>query len=120
MVHIIEALIARGDNLSVRQIPGQLVFDYGTSAAASPPGATASYRRRAGSQIRPPAGRRRVRDLFEAQNGPGGAEERYSVSADGKHLTEKLRIVPAELPVVNLKRVYDATSASTARQPTSD
>jgi hypothetical protein len=35
--------------------------------------------------------------------------EKYSLSEDGKHLIEQLRLGGGEFPVVQLKRVYDHT-----------
>jgi hypothetical protein len=45
--------------------------------------------------------------------------ESYSLSPDGQHLVETLRIGPYELPAIELKRVYDHTTEVAPRQPPS-
>ena len=40
--------------------------------------------------------------------------ESYGLSADGKHLVEKLHIASSELPAVTITRVYDPTSETGA------
>jgi hypothetical protein len=120
MAHIIQAVMARGEFLSVQQRPGQLVFDYGSVRRTFTPGAhsVVSVEGGVADQTSGWHGDEYV-ILVKPQNGPE-VEDRYSVSGDRTHLTEKLRIAPYELPGVTLKRVYDATSESTPRQPTSD
>ncbi len=120
MAHIIQAVMARGEYLSVQQKPGQVVFDYGTVRRSFTPGthSVVSVEGGVADQTSGWHGDEYV-ILVKPQNGPE-VEDRYSVSSDRKHLSEKLRIAPYELPGVTLKRVYDATSESTPRQPTSD
>ncbi len=120
MAHIIQDLMARGDTLIVRQTPGQLSFDYGTVRRSFTPGAhsVVSVEGGVGDQTSGWHGDEYL-ILVKAQNGPE-VEERYSVSPDRAHLTEKFRMYPYELPGVSLKRVYDAASENTPRRPTSD
>jgi len=121
MMHVLAAALARGDHLTVRINAGQVVFDYGTSARSFTPGASSvvSAEGGVGDQTSGWNGRDYVIRL-RAQMGPNVAEN-YSVSADGKHLIETLRIGPAELPVVSLTRVYDRTSDAAPRNlPTND
>jgi len=120
MAHIIEALMGRGDNLSVHQTPGQLVFDYGTTRRSFTPGvhSVVSVEGGVADQTSGWHGDEYV-IYVKPQNGPE-VEERYSISGDRTHLTDKLRLFPYELPGVTVKLVYDATSANTTRQPTSD
>jgi hypothetical protein len=120
MAHIIQAMMARGDYLTVRQTPGQVVFDYGAVRRSFTPGvhSVVSVEGGVGDQTSGWHGDEYVIHV-KAQLGPE-VEERYSVSPDRKHLIEKLHIGAYELPPVSLKRVYDATSESAPRQPTSD
>jgi hypothetical protein len=115
MMHVLAAALARGDFLAVRISAGQVVFDYGTSVRSFTPGARSVVSAEGGvaDQTSGWSGRDYVIHL-KAQMGPDVAEN-YSVSADGKHLIETLKIGPAELPVVNLTRVYDATSDAAPR-----
>lgn len=121
MMHVLAAALARGDFLTVKIRAGEIVFDYGTSVRTFSPGghSVVSAEGGVGDQTSGWSGRDYVIHL-RAQMGPDVAEN-YSVSADGKHLIETLRIGPAELPVVNLTRVYDPTSETAPRNlPTND
>lgn len=121
MMRVLAAALARGDLLTVRIRAGEVVFDYGTSVRSFTPGgrSVVSAEGGVGDQTSGWSGRDYVIRL-KAQMGPDVAEN-YSVSADGKHLIETLRIGPAELPVVNLTRVYDPTSETAPRNlPTND
>lgn len=121
MMHVLAAALARGDFLAVRGSASEVVFDYGTSVRSFTPGAhsVVSAEGGVGDQVSGWSGRDYVITI-RAQMGPD-VIERYSLSADGKHLIEKLRIGPAELPVINLSRVYDPTSETAPRQlPTND
>jgi len=121
MMHVLAAALARGDYLTVRVRAGEVVFDYGTSVRSFSPGGHSVVSAEGGvaDQTSGWSGRDYVIHL-RAQMGPDVAEN-YSVSADGKHLIETLRIGPAELPVVNLTRVYDPTSETAPRNlPTND
>jgi hypothetical protein len=120
MAHIVQAMLARGEFLTVRQTPAQLIFDYGTSRRSFTPGAhsVVSAEGGVGDQTSGWHGNEYVIHV-RAQLGPD-VEERYSLSPDRKHLIDHLHIGSYELPAVDLKRVYDATTATAPRQPTSD
>ncbi|HTD13371.1 MAG TPA: hypothetical protein VK676_15010 [Steroidobacteraceae bacterium] len=121
MMHVLAAALARGDFLSVRTGAGEVVFDYGTTVRSFTPGqhSVVSAEGGVGDQVSGWSGRDYVISV-KAQLGPDLAE-RYALSADGKHLIETLRIGPAELPVINLTRVYDPTSETAPRHlPTND
>jgi|HubBroStandDraft_1064217.scaffolds.fasta_scaffold02154_8 hypothetical protein len=121
MYRVLTDALARGDFLTVRGAAGEVVFDYGTSVRSFTPGghSVVSAEGGVGDQTSGWDGRDYVINI-KAQMGPD-VSERYSLSADGKHLIEKLRIGPAELPVVDLTRVYDPTSETAPRRlPTND
>ena len=116
MAHVIFARLARGDYLTVRQSDTQFVLDYGGSKRSFTPGARSvvSAEGGVGDQTSGWKGREYVVHV-RAQLGPD-VTEHYGLSADGKHLVEKLQIATEELAGVELTRVYDA-SAETAPQP---
>jgi hypothetical protein len=121
MAHVIRESIARGDFLTVRQGLEEFVLDYGSSQRSFTPGqhSVVSTEGGVGDQISGWKGREYVIDL-RAQIGPE-VTERYGLSADGKHLIEKLHIGSAELPAVELTRVYNPTGEAAPRQlPLSD
>jgi hypothetical protein len=121
MMHALAAALARGDFLTVKTRADEIVFDYGTSTRSFTPGlhSVVSAEGGVGDQASGWKGRDYVITV-RAQMGPDIAES-YSLSPDGKHLIEKLRIGPAELPAINLTRVYDPTSeAAPIQLPNSD
>lgn len=121
MAHVLHAVIARGDYLTVRQGPAELVFDYGTSRRNFTPGARSvvSAEGGVGDQTSGWKGHEYV-IVIRAQNGPE-VTDAYGLSSDGRHLVEKLHIGAYELPAVSLTRTYDAATEAAPRQlPTSD
>jgi hypothetical protein len=110
MAHVILAVIARGDFLTVRQSATQMVFDYGTSQRSFTPGARSvvSAEGGVGDQVSGWHGREYVIHV-RAQQGPDTSDS-YGLSADGHELIEKLHIGAAELPAEDLTRVYRPTS----------
>lgn len=116
MAHIINKTVARGDFLTVRQTPDQFVLDYGGSKRTFTPGqhSVVSTEGGVGDQTSGWKGREYVIEI-KAQNGPVVTEE-YGLSADGKQLLVKLHIGSAELPAVNLTRVYRPTDESAPHQ----
>ncbi len=116
MMHVLAAALARGDFLAVRNQAGEIVFDYGTSQRSFTPGqhSVVSTEGGVGDQNSGWSGRDYVITV-RAQMGPD-VTEHYAVSPDGRHLIEKLRIGPAELPAVDLTRVYDLTNETAPRQ----
>lgn len=121
MMHVLTAALARGNFLTVRQSPDEFVLDYGTSVRSFTPGAHSVVSADTGvaDQISGWSGHEYVIEN-RAQMGPN-VVERYALSSDGRHLIETLRIGPAELPAVELKRVYDHTDEASPREvPTND
>jgi len=121
MAHILEAAVARGDFLTIRQGPGEFVLDYGTTRRTFTPGAhsVVSTEGGVGDQTSGWNGRQYV-IVIRGQMGPDVTES-YGLSDDGKHLVQKLHIGEAELPAVNLTRVYNPTNEAVPRQvPDSD
>lgn len=110
MMHALSDALARGDFLTVRESAEEFVLDYGNSVRSFTPGAHSVVSSELGvaDQISGWKGREYVIDI-KAQVGPH-VVERYGLSADGKQLIEDLKIGPAELPAIELKRVYDRTT----------
>jgi hypothetical protein len=121
MAHVVEAVAARGDYLTIRQSPGQFVVDYGTTRRNFTPGehSVVSAEGGVGDQTSGWKGREYVIEV-RAQAGPT-VTETYGLSQDGKHLVDKLHISASELPAINLTRVYDPTDETAPRHlPDSD
>ena len=121
MAHIIETTVARGDFLTIHQGPNEFVLDYGTTRRNFTPGAhsVVSAEGGVGDQTSGWNGHEYV-IVVHGQMGPDVTES-YGLSADGKHLVQKLHIAQAELSPVTMTRVYDPTDEKAPRQvPTND
>lgn len=121
MAHVILETIARGDFLTVRQSPDEVVLDYGTSRRSFTPGAhsVVSTETGVGDQTSGWKGREYV-IVVKGQLGPD-VTEHYALSPDGHELIEKLHIGAGELPAVNLTRIYRPTTEIAPQQlPSTD
>lgn len=117
MAHIILTNVERGDFLTIHQSPGQFVLDYGGLRRTFTPGqhsVVSTVDGGVGDQTSGWKGSQYVIEL-RAQMGPSITES-YGLSGDHKQLIEKLHIGAAELPAVELKRVYEPTSEAAPHQ----
>lgn len=121
MMNILSETLARGDFLTVRQSSEELAFDYGTTARTFTPGvhSVVSAQMGVADQVSGWEGREYVIHI-RAQLGPNVLDQ-FGLSDNGQRLIEKLRIGPAELPAIALTRVYERTTETAPRAPsTSD
>ncbi|HLJ37386.1 MAG TPA: hypothetical protein VKT54_03150 [Steroidobacteraceae bacterium] len=120
MMQVLNTVIQRGDFLTISQSSDKIALDYGTTARSFVPGAHSVVSAAMGvaDQISGWIGRQYVIEQ-KAQLGPNVHEE-LGLSKDGQQLIDKLRIGPAELPAVELTRVYDRTETVPRVPPTSD
>jgi hypothetical protein len=115
MMRILSQVLARGDYLTVLQASDQLTFDFGTVQRSYTPGGRSVVSAEMGvaDQTSGWDGRSYVVNI-KAQLG-ANVIERYSLSADGTQLIDKVRIGPAELKAVELTRVYRHTIEAAPR-----
>jgi len=121
LMHALLANISRGDFLTVRQTPAQIVLDYGTSVRRFTPGGHSVVSAEGGvaDQTSGWKGKEYVVQI-KPQMGPG-VLERYGLSEDRKHLVVKLHFEGGESPKVDLTRIYDPTAEVAPRVlPTND
>jgi len=121
MAHVIIALLTRGDYLTIRQTPSQVVLDYGGLERSYTPGerSVVSAEGGVGDQTAGWKGR----EFIITVKGQMGVTvtESYTLSEDGKQLIMKLHLAPAELAAVTLRRVYNPTTEAAPRQlPSTD
>jgi hypothetical protein len=116
MAQVIEATVARGDFLTVRQSSDEVVFDYGTSRRSFTPGARSvvSTETGVGDQVSGWKGGEYVTEI-KGQLGPTVTES-YGLSPDRQELIDKLHIGAGELPAVNLTRIYRPTTEIAPQQ----
>jgi len=121
MAHVLHERLAWGDFLTVRQAPGEFALDYGGTQRSFTPGARSVVSAEGGVADQTSGWRGKEYVIrVRGQLGPD-VTERFALSADGKHLVEKMHIGPAELPAVELTRVYDPTNENAPHQlPISD
>jgi hypothetical protein len=116
MAQVIMQTEARGDFLTVRQSPDELMFDFGTSRRSFTPGARSvvSTETGVGDQI---SGWKSGEYVIEikGQLGPN-VTETYGLSPDKQELIDKLRITAGELPPVSLTRIYRPTTEIAPQQ----
>ena len=108
-MHALLENMSRGDFLTVRQTPEQIVLDYGTSVRSFTPGGHSVVSAEGGvaDQTSGWKGKEYVVQI-KPQMGPR-VLERYGLSEDRKHLVLKLHFEGGELPKVDLTRVHDFT-----------
>jgi len=121
MMHTLSQVLARGDYLTVHQSSDEFALDFGTMQRSYTPGARSVVSTETGvaDQTSGWQGREYVINV-KAQLGVN-IVERFSLSADGAHLIDRIRIGPAELPAISLTRIYDRSNETAPRAPpTSD
>lgn len=115
MAHVVEALLERSDHLSIRQAADEMVFDWSTSRRSFVPGAhsVVSAEGGVGDQTSGWDGKQYVVSI-KPQMGPLITDS-FGLSADGKHLVEKVHVDQYELPAVTITRTYNPTTETGPR-----
>ncbi len=113
--------LARADNLTIHQSPERFSLDYGSAVRNFTPGAV-SVVSAAWGVADQSSGWKGKEFVIQVKPQTGVASmETFSLSDDGKHLIEELRLGGGEFPAVKLKRVYDRTDHPLPRAvPTTD
>jgi hypothetical protein len=121
VMHILMSDLVRGNLLTIRQSPDLLVLDYGSSVRRFSPGghSVVSVEGGVADQTSGWKGKEYVIEI-RPQVGPQ-VTERYRLSEDHKQLVVKVRLSGAEMPKVDLTRVYDPAGTIVPRTlPSSD
>jgi len=120
MAHVLQDVMARGEYLTIRQGPEEIVFDYGTSRHSYTPGAHSVVSSENGVADQKSGWHGRAYVIaVKPQMGPEITDS-YALAADGKSITEKLHIASYELPAQTLTRVYQAAASPPPRQLPTD
>jgi hypothetical protein len=109
LIKAVRADLSRAEAVTVRQTPDRFSLDYGSSVRTFTPGAVSVVGADWGvaDQSSGWKGKEYVIEIKPQTGVP--AVEKYTLSSDGKHLIEDLRLGGGEFPVVQLKRVYNHT-----------
>jgi hypothetical protein len=109
VIKMLQADLARARNLTIRQSPEQFSLDYGGTVRNFTPGAVSVVSASWG--VADQSSGWKGRDfIIQVKPQMGVASyEKFSLSEDGKRLTEELSLGGGAFPSVKLKRVYDHT-----------
>ena len=121
VLKMLSADLARADNLTIRQTAEQLSIDYGSSVRTFTPGSVSVVSAAWG--VADQSSGWKGKEFIVAVKPQSGVStlETFSLSSDGKHLVEELRMGGGEFPQVKLKRVYDPSEHPVQRGvPTND
>jgi hypothetical protein len=109
VIKALRADLARADNVTVQQKPDRMALDYGSMIRTFTPG-TVSVVGADWGVADQSAGWKGKDFLIEVKPQAGVADnEKWTLSDDGKRLTEQLKLGGGEFPAVELKRVYVRT-----------
>jgi len=121
VLRVLTADLARAENLTIRQNPDRFSLDYGSAIRNFTPGSI-SVVSAAWGVADQSSGWKGQEFVIHVKPQEGVASmETYSLSPDGQHLLEELRLGGGDFPAVKLKRVYDRTDHPVTRSvPTTD
>jgi hypothetical protein len=116
MARVIMEAAARGEFLTIRQSPDELLLDYGTSRRSYTPGghSVVSTETGVGDQTSGWKGREYVINVQSQLSST--VTESYGLSPDGHELVDKLHIARGELSEVTLTRIYRPTTEVAPQQ----
>jgi hypothetical protein len=115
VIKMLQADLARADNLAIRQSPEKFSLDYGSTVRNFTPGSV-SVVSAAWGVADQSSGWKGKDFIIHVKPQMGVASvEKFTLSEDGKHLTEELALGGGEFPSVKLKRVYDRTDKPVTR-----
>jgi|SRR5579872_686604 len=108
--------IARADQMTIHQSTDEFLLDYGSSSRTFTPGARSVVGADWGVADQS-SGWKGKQYIIHVKPQQGVASmESFSLSEDGKHLIEQLRLGGGDYPAVELKRVYDRSDKPLSRQ----
>jgi hypothetical protein len=121
VIKMLQADLARAENLTIRQSPDEFSLDYGSTVRNFTPGSV-SVVSAAWGVADQSSGWKGKDFIIQVKPQTGVASvEKFSLAEDGKHLTEELSLGGGDFPSVKLKRVYDHTDKPLPRTaPTND
>jgi hypothetical protein len=106
VIKALRADLARAESVTIRQSPDRFSLDYGVMVRSFTPG-TVSVVGADWGVADQSSGWKGKDFVIQVKPQTGVADiEKYTLSDDGKHLIEQLRLGGGEFPVVQLKRVY--------------
>jgi len=115
VIRMLQADLARAGSMTIKQSPGQFTIDYGSGIRSFTAGSV-SVVSAAWGVADQSSGWKGKDFVIQVRPQTGVASyERYSLSEDGKLLTEQLELGGGEFPSVKLKRVYDRSDKPLSR-----
>jgi hypothetical protein len=109
VIKMLQADLARAGAITIKQSPDQFSIDYGSGVRSFTPGSISVVSASWGVADQS-SGWKGKDFVIQVKPQTGVASyERYSLSEDGRRLSEELQLGGGEYPSVKLKRVYDRT-----------
>jgi hypothetical protein len=105
MAHTIMSAAERGEYLTIRQAPDEFAVDYGTVRRSFTPGGHSVVSAEGGVADQTSGWDGRSYVVIVKEQYGSTVKEEYSLASDGA-LIDRLHVGAAELPAVDLKRVY--------------
>lgn len=121
VMKMLMADLARAENISIRQSPESFSLDYGSAVRNFTPGVVSVVSASWGVADQS-SGWKGKEFVIQVKPQTGVATvETFSLSEDGKHLIEQLRLGGGDFPAVKLQRVYNQSARPLLRSaPTND
>jgi hypothetical protein len=121
VMQMLTADIARADHITIRQSSDSFSLDYGVSVRTFTPGAVSVVSAEWGVADQRSGWHGKEYVIRVKPQSGVASEEIFSLSADGKRLTEDLKLGGGDYQRVELHRVYDRTDRALPRAaPTND
>ncbi|MBV8742604.1 MAG: hypothetical protein JOZ12_12520 [Sinobacteraceae bacterium] len=115
VIQMLRADVARADHITIRQSPGRFTLDYGVSVRNFTPGQVSVVSAEWGVADQSSGWKGRSYIIKVKPQSGVASEEVYSLSSDGKHLTEELRLGGSGYESAKLHRVYERTDQALPR-----
>jgi hypothetical protein len=115
VIQMLRADVARADHISIRQSPGRFTLDYGVSVRSFTPGEVSVVSAEWGVADQSSGWKGRSYIIKVKPQSGVASDEVYSLSADGKRLTEDLRLGGNGYESAKLHRVYERTEQALPR-----
>lgn len=121
VLKMLSADIARAENLTIHQDSDRLTIDYGNSIRSFTPGSRSVVSAAWGVADQSSGWKGKEFVIAVKPQSGVATTETFSLSDDGKHLLEDLRMGGGDFPSIRLKRVYNQSEHPLQRTvPTSD
>jgi hypothetical protein len=115
VIKMLQADLARAGAISIKQAPDQFSIDYGSGVRSFTPGAISVVSASWGVADQSSGWKGRDFVIQVKPQAGVASYERYTLSEDGRRLSEELQLGGGDYPSIKLKRVYNRTDKPLSR-----